>query len=233
MSQAVHLRDVRLRWDARHPWVLDLPELQLAAGERAFVAGPSGCGKSSLLALIAGIAKAQQGEVQVLGHDLGRLGGAARDRLRADHLGIIFQQFNLLPYLNVLDNVCLPLRLSPARGARVPGGHDAVRAEGNRLLDRLGLDDPALRQRPVHQLSVGQQQRVAAARALIGAPGLILADEPTSALDSDRRNDFIQLLSAECQASGAALLFVSHDRSLAPAFDRVIELPTLNRAAAA
>ncbi len=169
---------------------------------------------------------ADAGQVQLLGQDWRGLGAAARDRRRAAHLGVIFQQFNLLPYLSVLDNVRLPLRFSPERARRAAAG------AAERLLLRSGLGE-ALWQRPAGQLSVGQQQRVAAARALIGAPEVVIADEPTSALDEDRREAFMALLLDSCAEAGAALLFVSHDARLAARFHRSVDLPALNHAAPA
>jgi putative ABC transport system ATP-binding protein len=227
---AIAIGGLRFRWRADRPWVLDIPAFALAAGERLFLAGPSGSGKSTLLALIAGIHRATEGRIAVLGADLTSLSGSARDRLRADRLGVIFQMFNLLPYLSVLENVTLPCRFSAARRARAIAAAGSVQAEARRLLAHLGLDDPGLERRAAAELSVGQQQRVAAARALIGRPDLIVADEPTSALDTDRRLDFVELLRRECESAGAALLFVSHDRSLAGHFDRLVELPALNAA---
>ena len=227
---AVAISGLRFRWRANRPWVLDIPAFHLANGERLFLAGPSGSGKSTLLALIAGVCRPTEGRVTVLDAELTTRSGPARDRFRADHLGVIFQMFNLLPYLSVLDNVTLPCRFSARRRARAVAAAGSLAAEARRLLAHLGLDEPGLAQRPAAELSVGQQQRVAAARALIGGPDLIVADEPTSALDTDRRLDFIDLLRQECASLGAALLFVSHDRTLAGHFDRVAELPALNRA---
>jgi putative ABC transport system ATP-binding protein len=135
--------------------------------------------------------------------------------------------FNLVPYLSVVGNVTLPLKFSGRRRKAVGGDADA---EARRLLGRLGLTDEALLARRVSDLSVGQQQRVAAARALIGGPEIVIADEPTSALDSDARDRFIELLSEEAARTGAALLFVSHDASLARLFDRAVDLAEINRA---
>lgn len=208
------------------PQVLDIPEFSIEAGERVFLRGPSGSGKSTLLGLIAGVLAPQTGTIRVLGEDMGKLSAARRDRLRADHVGVIFQMFNLVPYLSVTGNVLLPLRFSPAR--RQAAGDDAG-GEARRLLARLGLEDEQLLTRRVSDLSVGQQQRVAAARALIGAPKLIIADEPTSALDAEARDRFIALLSEEVARTGASLLFVSHDRSLAPLFTRAVDLAAINR----
>jgi putative ABC transport system ATP-binding protein len=208
--------------------VLDLQELQLAAGESLFLRGPSGSGKSTLLNLIAGVLVPQAGSIALLGQSHATLGAGGRDRFRADHIGFVFQQFNLLPYFDAVDNVLLPLSFSPRRRQRVGS---AARTQAVELLTRLNLDTRE-HGRPAVELSVGQQQRVAAARALIGAPELIVADEPTSALDADTRDAFLALLFDECRSVGAGLLFVSHDRSLEARFDRSLDLPTLNRAGA-
>ena len=228
MSAAiVSLSNLRFAWPGQAP-VLDIDSFELQAGERLFLRGPSGSGKSTLLGLIAGVLEAGTGRVEVLGHALTDLSGGQRDQVRADHLGVIFQMFNLVPYLSVVQNVVLPCRFSKRRLNEVKalGGPDI---EARRLLSELGLDDPALLSRKVTELSVGQQQRVAAARALIGNPSLIIADEPTSALDADSRDRFIELLSEEARKTKAALLFVSHDASLAPLFDRAMDLSEINR----
>lgn len=213
-------------WSRERP-LLQITELHLAAGERLFLRGPSGSGKSTLLGLIGGVLRPDAGSVRLLGQDLGQLSPAARDRFRADHTGFIFQQFNLLPYLDAVDNVLLATRFSARR--RRDAKLADLRAQALALLARLRLDAGEVRGRPAAQLSVGQQQRVAAARALIGAPELVVADEPTSALDSDTREHFIRLLFEECRRSGSALLFVSHDRSLEHLFDRALDLPAINQ----
>ncbi len=205
---------------------LAINSLSLAAGRTAFLYGPSGCGKSTLLGLMAGVLVAQSGSVSLLGQDWATLRGGLRDARRADHVGVIFQQFNLLPYLSVLDNVLLPCRFSALRARRCAGG-PAAAAQG--LLQQVGLA-PALWARPASALSVGQQQRVAAARALIGAPELVIADEPTSALDAALRDEFMTLLLGQCRAAGSTLVFVSHDERLAARFDEQLSLPDLNHA---
>ncbi|HEY0969423.1 MAG TPA: ABC transporter ATP-binding protein [Gemmatimonadales bacterium] len=223
---AVLLRDVRFAYRAGVD-VLDIPELRVARGERVFINGPSGSGKTTLLGLLAGVLRATSGSVQALGRDLSSMSGAERDAFRAEHVGYVFQMFNLIPYLSVRENITLPARLHAARRARIPAG-DAD-AEARRLAERLGIE--GLLDDRVTALSVGQQQRVAAARALLGSPELVIADEPTSALDSDRRERFVELLFQSCADAGTTLVFVSHDRTLEPLFDRAIPLPEVNRAA--
>ena len=146
-------------------------------------------------------------------------------------MGYIFQQFNLLPYLTPVDNVLLPCRFSAARRQRAQGLAGSARAQAESLLQRVGLP-PSHWQYASSALSVGQQQRVAAARALIGRPEVVIADEPTSALDGDLRDGFMDLLMDECRAAGSTLVFVSHDTRLAARFDRQVSLVALNRAGA-
>jgi putative ABC transport system ATP-binding protein len=231
---ALDLQALRYRWPGAADDTLRLDGLRIAAGATVFLRGPSGCGKSTLLSLAAGVLLPRAGEASLLGRRWSELGASARDRHRADHLGYIFQQFNLLPYLSVIDNVRLPLRFSRRRALRAAGGFGAAGADGRdaaeHLLARTGLA-PALWRQPAGALSVGQQQRVAAARALIGAPEVVIADEPTSALDEDLRQAFMDLLLGSCAEAGSALLFVSHDLRLAERFGQVIDLPAINRAA--
>ena len=228
-TPTVRLTDLRFAWPGQAP-LLAIDRFELAQEERLFLRGPSGSGKSTLLGLIAGVLETPQGEIRVMDQDIGRMSGSGRDQVRADHLGVIFQMFNLVPYLSVVQNVILPCRFSKRRSRKVQESGGAE-IEAKRLLERLGLDDEALQARNVTELSVGQQQRVAAARALIGGPSLVIADEPTSALDSDARDRFIELLSEEASQKGAALLFVSHDSSLAPLFDRALDISDINGAA--
>ena len=228
-APTVSVSDLKFSWPGQAP-LLDVPSFQLMAGERLFLRGPSGSGKSTLLGLIAGVLEGQNGAINVLDHDMNALSGSGRDRVRADHLGVIFQMFNLVPYLSLVQNVVLPCRFSKRRLGEVRNAGGAE-PEARRLLAQLGLDDEAMLKRTVTELSVGQQQRVAAARALIGNPSLIIADEPTSALDADSRDRFIALLSEEAQKTGAALLFVSHDGSLASQFDRAVDLAEINQVA--
>jgi putative ABC transport system ATP-binding protein len=226
----IELRQLSFAWP-RQPALLDIPEFRLEPGETLFLKGPSGSGKTTLLGLLGGVQKPNQGSIRVLGQELTELGQGGRDRFRVDHTGYIFQQFNLLPFLSVRENVELPCHFSKLRARRAAQRHGSVDQAAATLLAHLGLKDPALMGRRADTLSIGQQQRVAAARALIGQPELVIADEPTSALDYDAREAFIRLLFAECREAGSSLLFVSHDQSLAPLFDRNRSLSELNRAA--
>jgi putative ABC transport system ATP-binding protein len=233
MTQAlIELSDLHFAWPGHAP-LLDIPSFRLEPGETLFLKGPSGSGKTTLLGLLGGVQKPDHGTIQLLGQELTQLSSGARDRFRVDHTGYIFQQFNLLPFLSVRENVELPCHFSRTRAARANQRHGNVEKAAVTLLAHLGLKDPELLSRRADSLSIGQQQRVAAARALIGQPELVIADEPTSALDTDAREAFIKLLFAECREAGSSLLFVSHDQSLAPLFDRSLSLSQLNRAAIA
>jgi putative ABC transport system ATP-binding protein len=228
----VECSDLRFGWRRDGPTTVSIDTLRIDRGERLLLRGPSGCGKSTLLGLIAGINVAQRGSVRVLGQDLGALASGARDRFRADHIGVIFQSFNLIPYLSVHENVCLPCAFSAARRDRCAEQGTTPAAAASALLATLDLGGVDLARQPANALSIGQQQRVAAARALIGAPELIIADEPTSSLDADRRTRFLDLLFRECDRAGTTLIFVTHDVALAPAFDRTIEFDSINAARA-
>ena len=226
----IDIRDLRYRWPRASADCLIIDRLEVADTSAVFVHGPSGCGKSTLLGLLAGVLVPGSGAVQVLGQDWASLSASRRDAQRADHIGYIFQQFNLLPYLSVLDNVLLPCRFSATRAGRAVQAHGHLEAAAASLLSRIGL--PQERWSGTSgELSVGQQQRVAAARALIGQPELVIADEPTSALDAALRDDFMALLLSACRGAGSTLVFVSHDERLAARFDARLSLPELNRAA--
>lgn len=233
MTQAlIELSDLGFSWPG-HAQLLDIPVFRLEPGETLFLKGPSGSGKTTLLGLLGGVQKPNRGSIRLLGQELSELSSGERDRFRVDHTGYIFQQFNLLPFLSVRENVELPCHFSRVRAARAMKRHGSVEKAAITLLAHLGLKDADMLGRRADSLSIGQQQRVAAARALIGQPELVIADEPTSALDTDAREAFIKLLFAECRDAGSSLLFVSHDQSLAPLFDRSLSLSELNRAAVA
>lgn len=225
-APAVELSALRFEYKAGRE-VLAIDALAIARGETVFLHGPSGSGKTTLLGLLAGVLRATSGSVCVLGEDFSTMTSGARDAFRARHLGYVFQMFNLIPYLNVRENILLPVRLEPARRARLNGRSldDAVRDIASQLDIEQYLDAP------IGELSVGQQQRVAAARALMGSPEVVIADEPTSALDTDRREQFLKLLFASCEKAKATLIFVSHDHTLMPLFSRTVALMEINAAA--
>lgn len=225
MEQAVEISSLHFAYQPAKA-VLEIDALAVSRGEKVFLHGPSGSGKTTLLGVLAGVLQATRGQVKILDQDLTRLSSAGRDRLRGSHIGYIFQMFNLIPYLSVLENIQLPCRISAERARRLNGNSAADEARA--LAERLGIG--AIVNDNVVDLSVGQQQRVAAARALLGAPELIIADEPTSALDEDHRQSFLDVLFEQSRAIDSTLLFVSHDRRMMPLFDRAISLPEINRA---
>jgi putative ABC transport system ATP-binding protein len=228
---AIALQTLSFAWP-KQPAVIDIASLQIERGERVFLKGASGSGKSTLLALIAGVLRPAPGsQIDVLGTALHSLRSGSLDQFRADHLGFVFQLFNLLPYLSVLENVLLPARFSPARRRKALRTHDNLEQAGLSLLGALGLS-PTLARRDVLALSVGQQQRVALARALLGEPELIICDEPTSAIDMPQRDAFMKTLIEQVERTGASLLCVSHDPGLEHFFTRTIALAQLNRASA-
>ncbi|HEX4856514.1 MAG TPA: ABC transporter ATP-binding protein, partial [Limnobacter sp.] len=194
-------------------FALQVPQFEMNAGDTVFLQGHSGSGKSTFLNLLAGVLKPVQGHVSLMGQRLDGLSASACDALRVDHVGFIFQQFNLLPYLDVLDNVTLPCRFSKRRRQHATAAGQSVEQAAARLLDALGMGRHL--KQAVNSLSVGQQQRVAAARALIGQPDLIIADEPTSALDTVHQDRFIQLLMQQASEQNTAVLLVSHNPALA------------------
>ena len=229
-SPVIEIADLRFAWKKQAQPVLNIDSLQISRGERVFLRGPSGSGKSTLLNLLAGVTLPQSGVLKVLGQNMSALRSAQRDHFRAHHIGFIFQMFNLIPYLSVVENVTLPCRFSDKRKHKVLAQAESLEHEAIRLLDHLDMAQDDVLHNPVNELSVGQQQRVAAARALIGSPELVIADEPTSSLDADRRSAFIELLFRECDSAHATLIFVSHDNSLQAPFGRTIEFEQLNNA---
>jgi putative ABC transport system ATP-binding protein len=221
---AVELAGLRFRYEGESD-ILHIPALVIGQQERIFLYGPSGCGKTTLLGLLAGVLRAAAGSVRVLGRDLTTMSSSQRDAFRGSHMGYIFQLFNLIPYLSVEDNIVLPCRLHDERRRRL--GSASLAAAAQAVAARLDIS-PLLHQK-VTKLSVGEQQRVAAARALIGAPEVILADEPTSSLDHDHRERFLELLFECAEEAGSTLIFVSHDRSLMSLFHRAVSLTEINR----
>lgn len=223
-SAAINMHGIRFDWPGGQ-FGLDVDQFTLEKGETLLLLGESGSGKSTFLSLICGILTPHQGHIQIAGTDIGALGRAQRDRFRADNIGIIFQMFNLLPYATPIDNILAPLRFSPNRRAHV----NSPREDALNLTAALGLPQALMTGGPASNLSVGQQQRVAVARAIIGNPKLVVADEPTSALDSTAQTEFLDLVFDQVRKASASLLMVSHDRRLGDRFDRVLHLQDVAR----
>ena len=213
------MKDVRFRWPGRSSFAISVPNLLVQEGEAVLLLGESGSGKSTLLSLICGTILADSGKVTVSDTNLANLPGGKRDRFRAETIGVIFQQFNLLPFGSVLDNIMLPLRFAPERRARCSD----ARMKSVELCRALGLPD-GIETAKAASLSVGQQQRVAVARALIGSPPILIADEPTSSLDETSQASFLDLMFDQVRAQGSTLLMVSHDPRLAARFDRTVQM---------
>lgn len=228
-GEIVKIENLKFSWPDQNKPLIHIKSLTLNSGEKFFLRGPSGSGKSTLLNILSGIIKPHSGTIEILNQNINKLSPTQMDQFRVDHLGYIFQTFNLIPYLSVLENVLLPCRFSKKRANRVELERDSLNQESLRLLNRLDLKGEEILNKKAHALSVGQQQRVAAARALMGFPSIIIADEPTSALDEDHKNAFIKLLVSECEAHKITLFFVSHDKTLTSYFDRVVDLDTLNQ----
>lgn len=203
--------------------VLDIDNLEINQGEKVFLYGPSGYGKSTLLNLIAGVLPVSEGEISVLGNNLSKLSNTKKDLLRGSEIGYIFQIFNLIPYLNIEENIVLPCMINKNRAHNLD-----YRNQAQDLMAVLGLEE--FKDKNVTALSIGQQQRVAQARALIGNPKIIIADEPTSSLDEKNTNEFMKLLLSEWEKRKFTLIFVSHDERLKKYFERSISLPEINRA---
>ncbi len=202
--------------------VLSIESWQLAQGEKVFLFGDSGSGKTTLLNILCGILQAKKGTVMLGGEQLNALSSSKRDQFRAKNIGVVFQKFNLIPYLNVFKNIELATFFAKQN-------QRDLAQKAAELLEALNLPADVLF-RQVNHLSVGQQQRVAIARALINQPKLLLVDEPTSALDASARDAFMKVLMSLCDSVNASLVFVSHDSALGTYFDKTIDLSELNQA---
>ena len=224
MNDVINISNLKFAWNEQADFEFNIDNFNVVKGERLFLRGPSGSGKTTLLSLLCGVTSANSGELNLLGKNLTNMTGAERDQIRADHIGVIFQMFNLIPYLTTIENVTLACHFSPLRKQRALQKSATVEAEAIRLLSHLDMGDENLLHKTVSELSIGQQQRVAAARALMGSPEIIVADEPTSSLDADRCQSFLNLLFQECKAAGSTLVFVSHDMRLQQDFDRSVSL---------
>ncbi len=229
----IEIENLRFSWPGAAGPLLACASFSLERGEHLFVRGPSGSGKSTLLGLLTGVLTPGSGRLSLMQQDTAGLSASRRDRLRADHIGYIFQQFNLVPYLDLVENVVLPCRFSRRRAENAERAHGSVAAAANDLLNHLFTDQELERKTPVSKLSVGQQQRVAAARALIGDPDIVIADEPTSSLDFEARERFVDLLFERLEQTNATLVFVSHDPTLGARFRRLAEIDEFRHGVAA
>lgn len=221
-NAAVKLENIEFSYHSSSTPSLLLDSFEITPKQSVFLYGASGSGKSTLLNLISGILLPNVGKVHVLGENLNAMSSSRRDKFRAKKIGVVFQQFNLISHLSVLDNIKLAAHFASNKQA------DLVE-QAWLLFNELNLSEGLIEQR-ADSLSVGQKQRVAIARALINKPEIILADEPTSALDADNRDGFMQLLMNICQQHEITLLFVSHDQSLRSHFTRTLDMRQLNQA---
>ena len=220
MPKAISLSKCLFSYNQNNKLVINIDQLEIESGEKVFLYGPSGHGKSTLLNLTAGVLKANSGVVDVLGIDLTKISQSKRDRLRGEKIGYIFQIFNLIPYLTAKENIILPCLINKKRAK------EDFNKQAEELIDSLGLREHI--NKKVTDLSIGQQQRVACARALIGSPEMIIADEPTSALDEKNTREFMELLMSIWEKRKFTLIFVSHDERLKTYFSRSISLPEIN-----
>ncbi len=224
MTTAIEINNMEYSWPGQSTPLLKIADFQVERGESLLLQGKSGCGKTTLLSLLAGINTVDRGELKILGKEPKTMKPVDRDRFRGDKIGFIFQQFNLIPYLTVTENITAPFLFS--KDSSIKADHKELKDRAAELLTHLDLKiDPEKR---VTELSIGQQQRVAAARALITAPELIIADEPTSALDDDSADAFLKLLFRETEKLGSTLVVVSHNRALESSFPRVVKMEEIN-----
>ena len=223
MNEILSVKDMCFGWSSTP--LFKQTNFSMQASDTVFLHGKSGAGKTTFLHLISGVLPIESGSIKLLNQNLSSMSAQECDRQRGDHIGYIFQMFNLMPFWSVLENVELACRFSAQKKHRAATSAGSVREAAIKLLTSLQLGD--FLHRKVFKLSVGQQQRVAIARAFIGNPPLIIADEPTSALDADLRMEFMQLLFSRVKEQGSALLYVSHDRSLSKEFSRQVSIEEL------
>ena len=215
------LKTTGLKYLYKHGKTIEFPDIEIETGQRLLISGFSGCGKTTLLSLIAGALRLQEGSINFNDNDYSAMSSMSLDKFRADHIGYIFQTLNLIPFLNVSENIALGIKFSKNRKSKVSDIHQEI----ERLISSLGLEKEILNI-AIDNLSVGQQQRVAVARALLGKPDLILADEPTSALDNDTTKKFLDEVMNTFDPSHQAIIMVSHDLSIAPVSYTHLTLPT-------
>ena len=211
----ISISDLRFRY-SQGGFALHVPELEVESGERVAVIGPSGSGKTTLLKLIAGIRLPQSGRVVTKQVDVSDLADSARRDFRIRNIGLVFQEFELLEYLNVLDNILLAYRINASLEL-----NREVRQRAVELAEMMGIGDKA--NRNVRRLSQGEKQRVAVCRALLAEPPLLLADEPTGNLDPTNKDRVLDILIEYAESKGSTLVTVTHDHDLLSRFERIID----------
>lgn len=221
-DSCIEVKNLVYQYGADLEPMIDIPAWQLSRGSRLFLRGESGAGKSTLIHLLAGLLVPTSGQIKINGFDLSSASVQNRDQFRANNVGLVYQQFNLIPYLSMLDNVLLASHFAKNKST-------GIADLAGSLLEKMNLPQD-LHQRDSRHLSIGQQQRVAICRAMINQPKLVLVDEPTSALDTSNRDRFMSLLFELLDEQQATLVFVSHDETLAARFNEVVELDDLNTA---
>ena len=218
-EETIRLDSLRFYWSKVADFKIYIPKLEIGRGEKVLLLGESGSCKTTLLSLICDFLRPISGDIFLNEQKLNGLKANKKDQFRSDNIGIIFQQFNLLPYANVIDNITLPLYFSKKRDSRVTNHRETVL----NICRSLQLSESTIAMQ-ANKLSVGQQQRVAVARALIGNPSLIIADEPTSSLDASTQKKFLDLMFRQIEEHKSTLLMVSHDSSISNYFDRTINI---------
>jgi len=226
-TAAIRAVDLAFAWPKQKPLYSDV-SFELYPGQKLLITGPSGCGKSTLLNLLAGVVEPSSGSIWIHEENIHDLSASAKDQLRGEQMGFIFQQFNLLPYLSVRDNILLPAHLFAKRQASALAQFGSLEHALRYYMNHLGLSTD-LENQAAHRLSIGQQQRVAAARAFMGKPSIVIADEPTSALDEANQAQLLKLFFALANEQQTALLMVSHDPRLSPYFDRQLQLAEMSQ----
>ncbi|MFC3878723.1 ABC transporter ATP-binding protein [Algoriphagus namhaensis] len=223
-NSIIEIQGLQFNWDKSKVPFITIPGLVVLKSEHLLIKGDSGSGKTTFLNLLSGVLPLSSGEIKILGENLADVSSSKRDAIRANHMGVIFQMFNLIPYLSVIENVLIPIHFSEVKKNKIQTRGSTAKEEAIRLLSELGLQQKEIHEKKVTELSVGQQQRVAAARALIGSPEIILADEPTSALDEKNSLRFLELLLKECNKNNSTLLYVSHDSRIQQRFQQSISI---------